>query len=141
MTVIFGNYEIAGTHESPSPGAPELQAVRTGFSGVLGESEIRQGHKGRSIAIHMWLHNHYGSATQLMEAIHIIQQLVGAHADLTITGNVPWTYPNCTFEGFTKDPGPEGGPLPDSTGLLDGGNPSWWACGWLVWRQLSILQA
>ena len=143
MIEFNGNF-IQGTHESPTCGAPEGQTVRTKFAGVRGESEIRLEQGGRQITIRIWLHNRYASSAPLLAAIRQLDDMVLQHGDLRITngpfGGVPAVYPNCTFEGFAKDPGTEAGPLPDNAGTLDGATPSWWCIGTLTWRQLSIEQ-
>lgn len=135
---------IYGTHESPAFNAPAWQAVRTGFSGVIGESEIRQGRKGRPITCRIKIHNRFGSAESLFAYIRSLDERVGQHGTLRVlrvnSVGAPAFYPNCTFEGFTKDPSPDSGALPDNVGLLDGANPSWWIEGVLQFYQLSTAE-
>lgn len=140
--IKFNGEDIHGTHESPAFQAPAHQTVRTPFAGVQGESEIRLGRKGRAIAINIILHNGYSQPAALINQLRALEQKVGNHGILQIVpgpwGGVPQTFKNCTFEGFTKDPSPDGGPLPDSVGTLDGSKPSWWIRGTLMWYQLSV---
>lgn len=139
--IEFNGNLIHGTHESPKPTAPELQTARTKFSGVRGESEIRQQQGGRNITIRIKLHNGYTSFESLQAQIKALEDMVGQHGDLRITrgpyGGLNRVYEFCTFEGFTEDPSPDSGPLPDNAGTLDGTTPSWWVDGWLAFRQLS----
>ncbi len=140
--IKFNGEDIHGTHESPVFQAPALQTVRSYFAGVQGESEIRLGRKGRPITINIVLHNGYSQPESLVAQLRNLEQKVGNHGVLQIVagqwGGVPQTFKNCTFEGFTKDPSPDAGPLPDNAGTLDGGVPSWWIRGVLVWHQLSV---
>jgi hypothetical protein len=143
MIESAGNF-IHGTHESPVAEAPSFQTRRTGFSGVIGESEIRQGRKGRRITCRIKIHNSFSTSDQLYAYIRGIDVRVGEHGMLAITrvNNVgaPVNYPNCTFEGFTKDATADSGPLPDYVGLLDNTKPSWWMDGTLQWYQLNVTE-
>ena len=142
MGLIHDGGTFHGTHEAPTAQAPELQTVRTKFAGVIGESEIRLGTGGRNITVPIVLHDGYTSSWQLQERIREYEGWVGDHGTLEVfsdeVSGVDAEYPNCTFEGFFKDPSPDAGPLPDYVGLLDGYTPSWWVRGVLVFRQLSI---
>jgi len=133
--ITFAGSPIPGTHEQLLTLAPQLQAKRTKYSGVVGESEITQSRGGRDLSTHIWIHNAYSSSDALVAYLENLDGLVGTHGDLVITrtarGGVPRSFPNCTFEGFFPDP--ERGALPDVAGTLDGG---WWIAGTLRWHQL-----
>ncbi len=140
--IIFGNFNIYGTHQSVQRVAPELQVERTKFSGVRGVSEILQGTGGRYLTIHTKIHNRYATSDALLAYLRVLDNLVGGNATLTIVkgpfGGLPDSYPACTFHGFDRDPSDDAGPLPDKTGLLDGNIPSWWIEGTLKFYQLTI---
>ena len=134
-------FQIPGTHEAPVFTAPEIKAVRTHFAGLFGESEIRTGVSGRAIRVRIIIHGAYSTSTALFQYLSTLDKRVGVHGNLVITnhptqGGTPRTYPNCTFEGFSKAETPDSGPLPDNLGTLDGSNPSWWVAGIVSFRQL-----
>lgn len=146
MAIYFNNRFIEGTHQSPNPARPGLMVKRTLFSGVIGESEIRQGSKGRAIVIPIKIHSHFQTAEQLAAYIRGLDARVGEHGLLEIQRRngvgAPAIYPFCTFEGFEKDPTPDAGPLPDLVGTLepDGVKPSWWIDGMLYFHQLAVVE-
>lgn len=139
--IIFGNYGIVGTHESPVPTPPELHVARTHFSGLGGESEIWQGTGGRDLRIRIILHNRYATYEALDNVLVQLEALIGRNETLRTEpgpyGGLTRNYYYCTFHGFSKDESPDGGPLPDYIGSLDGATPSWWVAGWLTFRQLA----
>jgi len=139
--IQFGTSVIPGTHQSPIFTAPELHAVRNHFAGVRYESEILLGTGGRPVVIPIMLHSQLQTAIALEGLLKTLNTMVGMHELLEILegpyGGVPMEFPNCTFEGFTKDGSDDAGPLADMVGLLDGVTPSWWIKGMLMFRQLS----
>jgi len=140
--VIFDGNPIVGTHGSPVFVAPTLQRVTAEYAGVLGESELRLGRKARTIQIQIKLHDKHATSDALFIILKSLDKMVGDHGVLAIAagayGGLIRNYKNCTFEGFSKSPSDDAGPLPDITGLLDGAVPSWWVDGTLSFRQLSV---
>lgn len=143
--ISFAGTDIPGTHESPVRAVPNLQKLRSEFFGVIGESELTGGRKGRAITIRILIHNRYSQSGALMQFLFTLDQLVGTNGVLQIQngpyGGVQATYPACTFEGFANDSSPDAGPLPDMTGALDGSAPSWWIQGTLNFYQLNVSSA
>ena len=134
MALTFDNLPVAGTHGPVLTLPPALQTKRTKFFGVKGESEIRGERGGRYIYTDIWLHDEYTSAAELATIIDELDVAVGTHGDLDVSGEVPRTYENCTFEGFTPI---EPGIMPDLTTQLDGiGDVTYWCAGRLTWFQL-----
>lgn len=141
MAIRFGSLDIPGIHESPQRVPLRLMVKRTDFSGVRGESEINQEPKGRPIVIPIMIFGNFRTGEQLMQFIKSLEARIGNNADLQILSTpkspgVPETFKYCTFEGFTRNQDSQAGPLPDTTGLLDGGTPSWWIQGYLTFYQL-----
>ncbi len=140
--VIFDGVAIVGTHGSPVFVAPALMRATAEYAGVLGESELTLGRKARGILIHIKLHDKHATYTALFNFIKTLDKMVGKHGVLRIAtgiyGGLARDYKNVTFEGFSKDPTDDAGPLPDNVGTLDGAKPSWWVDGTLAFRQLSV---
>ena len=139
MTIRIANEEIPGTilvgrNEFP----PAMISVRTRRFGLLGETEVRSRALGREIHVPLLLHNSFSSELALEEEKRRIDQLVSFHGLLELYGTnnkLFASYPFCTFVGFERRPGGEFGPLPDTTGLIDGG---WWQEGACRFYQLAL---
>ncbi|MEX2113324.1 MAG: hypothetical protein WD845_09070 [Pirellulales bacterium] len=134
---------IYGLHSSPMMGAPALMAQRTAYSGVIGESEILQGSKGRLITFEIKIFHQFQSWPALAGYLHLLDQMVGqVHGELHVApgphGGLDDSFHNCTFEGFARKQDGLSGPLADMTGLLDGVTPSWWVDGYVAFYQLSV---
>lgn len=139
--LVFNGFTLYGTHRSLVPAAPDLQLKTTKFMGVHGESAIRGGRGGREITCHICIHNRYGTARELTTYLRQLDTLVGGFGELRErrvdgAGIDQEPFKECVFLGFTPDP--QYGIIPDTSGTLDGANPSWHTEGMLRWRQLSI---
>ena len=131
--IIHNGIVIPGTHEAVLTEPPELQVARTKFFGVVGTSEIRGLAGGRGLYTHIWLHNNFTIMEHIVALIEGLDNRVGDHGDLRVTGAVPRLFKYCTFHGFTPDPL---GPMPDVAGTV----PGFWCAGVLRWFQLTSRQ-
>jgi hypothetical protein len=131
--ITIAGETISGIWEAPRVARPRIQVTRSKFFGVLGESEIHGRGGGREIEIPIYMFDHYASAQAVMDRIAQLeaQASLGLHGTLTMSGAVPRTYQDVTFEGFEEDPAI--GILEDVAGTLDGG---WFVKGTLYFYDL-----
>ena len=126
MAITFRGTSINGTHGEILAKPWDLDAVRTHFQSVIGESEIQGQRGGRMIVIpEMWLHGNYLSSSTAAAAIETINRMIGMNGSLVESGTISRTHRNCTLEGFEVERGP----------IYDGAI-KWFVIGSLVFRQL-----
>jgi hypothetical protein len=135
--IDFNGFEFPGTHGPLVIAAPELQMKLTKFQGVRGESAIMGQSAGRTIWCKICIHRQFTTAIRLARFIEDVATAVGKYGTLRErrVANVGITQDNfnsVTFLGFEMGPD---GPLPDTSGTLDGANPSWYCEGILRFRQ------
>lgn len=119
--------DIEGTLLRFAPFSWEPVSRVTHFANAKGESEIRMGHRGRTLHFHVLLHKGY-DRTGVTKAIEDLSDRVNEVTSLTIDG---WNeFANCTLKRVIVTQGP----LEDLAGTLDGG---WWAEVVLQFRQLA----
>lgn len=120
MSVTFDGEEIPGTVISFAVPPRELQARRTKFFGVNGESQITGGLGGRTLQIPMWLHSDaFNTANDLGTYIDSLDWFIGTTGVLDVDS--PADHPqfdHCTFEGAVLMPDP--GIIYDHAGGLGG---------------------
>ncbi len=137
--LVFDGKTIKGSVLRCPTEAPELQAWRTAFAGVRGESEIIGKTGGRTLLFEMLL---FGDFTKREDLFSYIEStingaagLIGRHGTVQYksTTGTRWSLPwrECTCEGFTR----MGSEVPDVAGTLDGG---WFVQGVLKFRQTLV---
>jgi len=136
--LTFAGTPIHGTHRPVQTSAPMLQAIRTKFVGVRGESSINGLRGGRPLSAEIWIHNRHSSSAGLVAFLESLDRLVDTHGELVVTrdayGGIPRKFPDCEFEGFYLDG--EGCKRDDSQTLE--GMMSWYCHGELRWYQLNV---
>ena len=133
MAISFLHLPLDGLHGGMLYGPPELQTVRTKFPGVIGISEIALESGMRAVWCDSWLFNDY-TAAQIVQTRRQLDVGVGLHGTLTVTGNIPETFDECTFEGFLPDEAYNHQPIADVAGLL-GTAGRFFMVGRLLWTQ------
>lgn len=131
MPLTFGDYQIPGINRAPAVGAPELEAIRTKFFGVAGESEILGAIGGRTLEYFYYFSKSDWEQEDLVTNLATLKTYVGTNATLTESGSVSETFADVTFDGFERV-GPQ---LPDTAGTFLGG---WWIPLVLRFRQLTV---
>lgn len=126
----------------------ELQAVRTHFWGVSGNSEIVSGPGTWTLHCRCWLNDGGWPATaaglaQLRTYLKLLRDLRGEHGEvieqITVAGTAGTfqRFTAATFEGFQEIPfdgqNTTASPVPDVSGMLGGG---WIVAGELRWTLL-----
>lgn len=140
--IKFVGIEIPGLHTCLVAEPPAPQRVLTYYWGLAGQTEINGGGGARDITCAIWLNSQdWTGALGYKDLLIEIQRLdtwvnEGAHGLLEQLGDVPHSYDDCTFLGFSPEPG--------STPLLDEAltlhpelaEGTWWQPGTLRWSQL-----
>jgi hypothetical protein len=136
--LTFAGTPIPGTHRPVQTTAPMLQAIRTKFVGVRGESSINGLRGGRPLMAEIWIHNRFSTSDALVAFLESLDRLVDTYGDLVVTrntyGGIPRRFPGCEFEGFSLDA--EGCKRDDSQTME--GMASWYCHGELRWYQLDV---
>lgn len=131
----FNGAPIFGLHEHVEYATPKLQAQRTKYAGIVGESETVLGAGGRALKCEVWLTDASLTTSAAVAAyVASLNALVGANGTLVVTeeGKTIETFADCTFEGFEAT-----GPILPAIG---GGMPpgTFWTKGVLHWYQLTV---
>lgn len=136
--LTHAGFPIHGTHRPVQTSAPALQAIRTKFVGVRGESSINGLRGGRPLVAEIWIHNRYSTPEALVAYLETLDRLVDTYGNLVVTrnayGGIPRTFNNCEFEGFYLD---GEGLKPDDSQTMEGMR-SWYCHGELRWYQLDM---
>lgn len=139
MAITFPNLEFPGTHGAPEVETPAQRSVLSTFAGVNGEIELILGRGGRGVSIPIVIHGtNLTTPAAVVALLDKYDQGVGYHGDLQVSGAIPRTFKNCTFQGFRI----QGSILKDVGGTLNAdGNESadyYFAVGSLQFRQISV---
>lgn len=132
--LTFDGLRLPGLHAAPQIGPPQVEAVRTKFFGIAGESEIRGQPGGRPIQYACWVFDaqKFRTAADLYAFLDTVDDIVDRHGKLVeddANGQLLQSFAHVTFDGFQR----LGAPVRDVGGLLGGG---FWIPGILYFYDL-----